>query len=258
MEILGVPPADEPLMLRLTQELFGSNDPDFTRGNDMADLVAVVKDFYRYFWTIVEQRRATPGDDLATVIANATIDGEPMGRLETVSYFLLIATAGHDTTSNAIAGGFDALLDRPDQLDRLRREPELLGTAVDEIIRWTTPVKGFLRTAQQDADVNGHHFRAGDRLLMSYASANRDEDVFHDPFVFDVGRSNAGEHLAFGFGAHFCLGAHLARLEIRELFAALLARLEHIERAGATEYTRTIFVGGPKRLPIRYHLKDRA
>jgi cytochrome P450 len=93
---------------------------------------------------------------------------------------------------------------------------------------------------------------------MSYASANRDEDVFHDPFAFDVGRSNAGEHLAFGFGTHFCLGAHLARLEIRELFAALLARLEHIERAGATEYTRTIFVGGPKRLPIRYHLKDRA
>jgi cytochrome P450 len=254
MEILGVPRLDEALMLRLTQELFGANDPDFSRGAEMADTIAVIKDFYRYFGAIAEARRHAPADDLATVIATAVLGGEPMGKLETISYFLLIATAGHDTTSNAIAGGLDVLLDQPDQLERLRAEPELLTNAVDEILRWVSPVKQFMRTAQADIEINGHAFSAGDRVLLSYASANRDETVFADPFRFDVGRSNASDQIAFGFGAHFCLGAHLARLEMRELFRALLQRVAHIERAGPTDYTQTIFVGGPKRLPIRYRM----
>lgn len=252
MTILGVPEDDEPLMLRLTQEMFGSRDPEFSRGTDVADDVAVVKDFMRYFWRIVDQRRERPTGDLASVISNASINGEPMGRLETMSYFILVATAGHDTTSNALAGGLDALLDHPDQIELLRNDPERLGLAVDEIIRWTSPVKHFMRTAIDDIEINGHQFRTGDWVLLSYASANRDERVFADPMTFDVGRPNASAHLAFGFGAHYCLGAHLSRLEIRALFDQLLTRVRHIERAGPTEYTRTTFVGGPKRLPIHF------
>lgn len=256
MEILGVPPEDEPRMLRLTQELFGSADPDLARGGDVTDVVAVLKDFRRYFTSIAEDRRAQPTDDLATVIANALIDGEPMGRLETLSYFVLVATAGHDTTSSSIAGGMDALLRHPEQLALLRAQPELLVGATDEIIRWATPVTHFMRTAAVDAEVSGHAFRAGDWILLSYLSANRDDDVFENPFRFDIRRSNAAEHLAFGFGAHFCLGAHLAKLEIRELFRAVLARVSHIEAAGPTERSHSTFVGGPKKLPVRYRMSD--
>lgn len=254
MTILGVPEDDEPLMLRLTQEMFGSRDPEFSRGADVADSVAVVKDFMRYFWRIVDHRRSEPTGDLSSVISNATIHGEAMGRLETMSYFILVATAGHDTTSNAIAGGLDALLDHPQQMDALREDPARLGLAVDEIIRWTSPVKHFMRTATADIEINGHQFHEGDWVLLSYASANRDERVFDDPMRFDVGRHNANAHLAFGFGAHFCLGAHLSRLEIRALFDQLLTRVPHIERAGPTEYTQTTFVGGPKRLPIHFSI----
>jgi cytochrome P450 len=256
MQILGVPEADEAQMLRLTQEIFGAKDPEYSRGANVDDVVAVIKDFFRYFWKIVEARRADPADDLATVIASAMINGQPMGSFETISYFVLVATAGHDTTATAISGGLDALLGDSAQLERLQNEPELLPIAVDEMIRWVSPVKHFMRTAQADAEINGHQFHAGDWLLLSYASANRDEAVFTDPFAFDVARPNAKEHLAFGFGPHFCLGAHLARLEMRELFRALFERVESVERAAPTRYMRTTFVGGPKSLPIRFRARS--
>lgn len=255
MEILGVPREDEPRMLQLTQELFGSNDPEFSRGMKIEDMVSVIRDFARYFNAIARSRREQPNDDLASAVANATIDGEPMGKLETTSYFILIATAGHDTTSSSIAGGLDVLLDHPDQLDRLRESPELIPNAVDEIIRWATPVKHFMRRCQAETEINGHIFHPGDWLLLSYASANRDEAVFEEPDRFDITRSNARENLSFGFGAHFCLGAHLARLEIAKFLEEFLSRVEHIERTGPAEYTATTFVGGPKRLPVRYRLR---
>jgi hypothetical protein len=150
-----------------------------------------------------------------------------------------------------MSGGMLALIENPDQLARLQADPSLLSTAVDEMIRWTTPVKHFMRTATEDYDLNGTTIKAGEDVLLSYWSANRDEDVFTDPFTFDVGRT-PNKHLAFGFGVHYCLGAMLARMELKALFGALLPRLEHVELAGKPELIRSTFVSGLKRLPIRY------
>ena len=174
--------------------------------------------------------------------------------IETVSYYVIIATAGHDTTSATISGGLQALIENPDQLERLKSNPELMPLATEEMIRWVTPVKEFMRTAAQDTEVRGVPIAAGESVLLSYPSANRDEDVFTDPFRFDVGR-DPNKHVAFGYGVHFCLGAALARMEVNSFFSELMPRLESIELAGDPQYIATIFVGGLKHLPIRYSLK---
>jgi cytochrome P450 len=254
LAILGLPESDYPRMLRLTQELFGNADPEVRRGVDLVDLINVLGDFFAYFYALTAERRARPGEDLASVIANATIDGRPMGDTEMISYYIIVATAGHDTTSSSIAGGLQALLEHPDQLARLQADMSLLPTAVDEMIRWVTPVKHFMRNATADYELAGTKIRPGDALLLSYPSANRDESVFEEPFRFDVGRS-PNRHLAFGFGVHFCIGAQFAKMEMRALFRELLPRLGHIELAGEPELTRTLFVGGLKHLPIRYRLR---
>ncbi len=211
-------------------------------------------DFFAYFQDLTTARRATPTDDLASEIANARVDGEYLSDFDTASYYVIIATAGHDTTSSTIAGGLHALIEHPAELARLRDIPNLLPTAADEMIRWVTPVKEFMRTAAEDTEVGGVPVRQGEAVLLSYPSANRDEEVFDDPFRFDVGR-DPNRHLAFGFGVHLCLGAALARMEARAFFAELLPRLESIELAGRPEWTATTFVGGLKHLPIRYALK---
>jgi cytochrome P450 len=253
MSLLGLPEEDFPRMLQLTQELFGASDPE--RGRDDPDaLRATLMDFVAYFQRLTEERRAEPGDDLASAIANARIDGELMETLEAAGYYVLIATAGHDTTSASIAGGLHALLDHPDQLQRLQEHPELVPTAVDEMIRWVSPVKQFMRTATEDYDLRGTSIGAGESVLLSYPSANRDEDVFVDSQRFDVGR-DPNRHVGFGFGAHFCLGSNLARREGRALFAELMPRLRSIELAGEPSYMETTFVGGPKHLPIRYEFR---
>jgi cytochrome P450 len=167
---------------------------------------------------------------------------------------VIIATAGHDTTSSAMAGGVQALVENPDQLQRLRDDPALIATAADEIIRWVTPVRHFMRTATAPYTVRGHDFAEGDWVLLSYPSANRDEDVFADPMRFDVGRT-PNKHLAFGFGAHYCLGAQLAKMEIRALLTELVPRLQSAELAGIPELTSTLFVGGLKHLPLQYEVK---
>ncbi|MCU1504318.1 MAG: cytochrome [Ilumatobacteraceae bacterium] len=251
--ILGLPESDFGRMLMLTQELFGSADPEMQRGTTMEDLQKVIMEFFVYFGELTAARRATPTDDLASVIANATIDGRLLNDLELISYYVIIATAGHDTTSSAIAGGLQALIEHPDQLQRLRDEPGLIPKAVDEMIRWTTPVKHFMRTAQEDYVLRGRSIAKGDWLLLSYPSGNRDEDVFTDPFTFDAGRS-PNKHLAFGFGVHFCLGAMLARMEMKALFAELIPRLDDIALAGEPALMQTLFVGGHKRLPIQYSM----
>lgn len=253
LTILGLPESDFGRMLQLTQELFGSSDPELSRGVSMEDLIAVIQDFFAYFTTLTEERKAVPTGDLASVIANATIDGVPIGIMEQISYYVIVATAGHDTTASAMAGGLQALIENPDQLARLQADPSLLPTAVDEIIRWVTPVKHFMRNCTTEYTLSGHTFRPGDPVLLCYPSANRDEDVFDDPFRFDVGRT-PNKHLAFGFGVHYCLGAMLARMEIKALLAALLPRLEHVELAGEPAEMQTLFVGGLKRLPISYQL----
>jgi cytochrome P450 len=253
LAILGLPESDYPRMLTLTQELFGASDPELSRGEQqtMEDLLAVINDFFVYFTALTGERRAHPTDDLASVIANATLDGEPVGVMETISYYTIIATAGHDTTASSMAGGIHALIEHPDQLQRLRDDPSLIPTAVDEIIRWVSPVKHFMRNVVEPYELRGHRFEPGDTVLLSYPSANRDEEVFDDPFRFDVGRA-PNKHLAFGFGVHYCLGAMLARMEIRALLTELLPRLQSIELDGDPKLMQTLFVGGVKRLPIRY------
>ncbi|BBY32983.1 cytochrome [Mycolicibacter minnesotensis] len=254
MSLLGLPESDFPRMLRLTQELFGGDDEEYRRGLTAEEQLPVLLDFFGYFGALTAARRAQPTHDLASTIANATIDGAPLSDVDTASYYVIIATAGHDTTSAAISGGMRALIEHPDQRGRLRAEPTLMPSAVEEIIRWVTPVKEFMRTATADTQVHGVPIAAGESVYLSYVSANRDESVFAEPFVFDVGR-DPNRHLAFGHGVHFCVGAALARMEISSFFHALLPRLEAIELAGEPQLASTTFVGGLKHLPIRYRLR---
>ncbi|WP_084219517.1 cytochrome P450 [Spirillospora albida] len=253
LSLLGLPESDFDRMLKLTQELFGGDDDEFQRGTSNEEKIQVLLDFFAYFQELTEARRKDPTDDLASAIANARVDGEPLNDFDTASYYVIVATAGHDTTSATIAGGLRALIENPGQLDRLKQDPGLMPFAVDEMIRWVTPVKEFMRTAVRDYDIGGVTIRKGESVLLSYPSANRDEDVFDDPFTFDVGR-DPNRHLAFGFGVHYCLGAALARIEVRAFFEELLPRLRSIELAGTPEGIATTFVGGLKRLPVRYSL----
>ena len=257
LSILGLPEEDFPRLLKLTQELFGAADPEMARGTTPEELMQTLQDFFQYFVALTEDRRAHPTDDLASVIANAEVNGAPIGIFEAVSYYVIVATAGHDTTSSSIAGGLHALLQHSDQLDRLMGDPGLVTTAVDEMIRWVTPVKQFMRTATDDYVLRGVPIAAGESVLLSYPSANRDEEVFEHPGRFDVGR-NPNKHVAFGFGAHYCLGAQLARMEGRAIYNELIPRLKSIELAGEPSYMQTLFVGGPKHLPIRYELAQMA
>jgi cytochrome P450 len=251
MSLLGLPEPDFPRMLKLTQELFGSSDSEFKRGTTDEDQLSALLDMFQYFNGVTTSRREHPTEDLASAIANARVDGEPLSDLETVSYYLIIATAGHDTTSATISGGLHALIENPDQLGRLRDDLDLLPMATEEMIRWVTPVKHFMRTSASDTVVRGTPIAAGESVLLSYVSANRDEDIFDDPFRFDVGRE-PNKHVAFGFGVHFCMGAALARMEINSFFSELLPRLKSIELSGYPEFTATTFVGGLKHLPVRY------
>ena len=253
MSMLGIPESDFPRMLKYTQELFGADDGELQRSDSLEESMAVLLEMFGYFNELTAARRANPTEDLASAIANATINGEPLSDIDTVSYYLIIATAGHDTTSAVISGGLHALIEHPDQLDRLRADMHLLPLAVEEMIRWVTPVKEFMRTAQQDSIVRGVPIAAGESVLLSYVSGNRDEDVFDDPFRFDICR-DPNKHVAFGYGVHFCLGAALARMEVNSFFTELLPRLKAVEPAGRAEYVATTFVGGLKHLPIRYTL----
>jgi cytochrome P450 len=251
MSLLGLPEADFPRMLKLTQELFGTDDAEFKRGTTYEDHLPALLDMFEYFNSVTASRREHPTEDLASAIANARIEGQPLSDIDTVSYYLIVATAGHDTTSATISGGLHALIENPDQHERLRENLNLMPLATEEMIRWVTPVKEFMRTAAADTTVRGVPIAAGESVLLSYVSANRDEDVFDDPFCFDVGR-DPNKHLAFGYGVHFCLGAALARMEVNSFFSELLPRLKSIELAGDPQFAATTFVGGLKHVPVRY------
>ena len=266
MMILGVPPEDEAFMLKMTQEIFGPGDPDVAAqtahkadtggafggsGEEAVDLMQTAMKLFEYFGAITIDRRKHPKDDVASVIANGMIDGQPIGDREAMSYYIIVATAGHDTTSSTAAGGLLQLLKNPEQMKKLKGEMSLVPNFVEESIRWVTPVKHFMRTAMQDYTLHGKTIKQGDGLCMFYWSGNRDDEAFEEPYKFKVDR-NVSKHVAFGYGVHLCLGMHLARMELKALFNELLPRLKSIELAGEAKNTRANFVGGLKTLPVRY------
>ncbi|MEE8165200.1 MAG: cytochrome P450 [Myxococcota bacterium] len=257
--VLGVPREQEPDILRLTNELFGAEDPELQReGTSRQQATAATGlELFQLFNSIIEDRRANPKDDLATVLAKAEIDGKPMGPMETFGYYLIVFTAGHDTTKNALAGGLRALVEHPEEFEKLRRDPSLIPKAVEEIIRWTSPVNYMKRTIQRDVEIRGQQLKAGEHLALFYASANRDEDVFENPFEFHVDRI-PNRHLGFGIGEHFCLGANFARRSQMAILRELASRLEWVELAGEPAQIQSSFVVGLKSLPVRYRLRSAA
>ena len=258
MQILGVPEEDEPRMLMLTQQMFGGQDEELNQSGmkDMTPeqvtmiVAGAVKDFEAYFAKITAEKRANPTGDVASTIANAVVDGEPLNDRDMMGYYIIVAAAGHDTTSASTAGAMLALANDPEQWARVKADRSLLPGIVEEAIRWTSPVQHFMRTAAHDTEVGGQPIAKGDWLMMNYVAANHDPAQFDDPRRFDASRS-PNRHLAFGAGAHQCLGLHLARLEMRILFETLLDRIETIELAGEPRRAKSTFVGGLKTLPVK-------
>jgi cytochrome P450 len=259
MQILGVPQEDEGRMLFLTQQMFGGQDEDLNKSG-MANLtpdqiteivLGAVKQFTEYFGGLAEQRRSNPTNDVATVLANGMIDGKPLDPLDLAGYYIIIAAAGHDTTSASTAGAMLALARDPEQFALAKADRSLVPGIVEEAIRWTTPVQHFMRMANDDVELSGVKIAKGDWLMINYVAANHDPAQFEEPRKFDSTREH-NRHLAFGAGGHQCLGLHLARLEMRILFDELLDRLDHIELAGEPKRASSTFVGGLKTLPLRY------
>jgi cytochrome P450 len=259
MNILGVPREDEPRMLLLTQQLFGSTDPELNRDRaEITDPVAglqmlnfVVADFENYFKELTASRRQNPQEDVATVLANSTVNGAPIPDRELNGYYIIIATAGHDTTSASTAGAMMELARNPALFERFRAAEVDKAGLIEEAVRWTTPVQHFMRSAVEDTELNGQKIKAGDWMMLCYASGNRDEAVFADPFTFNPDRA-PNTQIGFGFGGHVCLGQHLARMEMRILMEELLPRLASVELTGDPARVESVFVGGLKRLPIRF------
>ena len=257
MLILGLPRDDERFLLRLTQEMFASSDVDTEAEAGVQGMIDASRAIQSYFEAVTADRRRNPRDDVASVIANAVMDGKPLSDLDAAGYYATIITAGHDTTSSTSSGALLALIRHPAELGKLQSGAVPVQQGVDEFLRWTTPIKHFFRTATEDCDLRGQRIGKGDSLMLCYPSANRDEEVFADPFQFRVDRA-ANAHLAFGYGPHVCLGQHLAKLEIRILYEELLARLESVSLAGDPALTESNFVQGLKQLPIRYTLRRKA
>ncbi len=245
MRLLGLPEEDAPLFKDLTGSVLGDVDPELLTAGDA---VQATQKFSEYFDVVVDDRRAAPKNDVASAIANATLDGRPLTRYEMASYYIALATAGHDTTAAVIAGGIYELIKHPEQWEKLKHSPDLLSTAVDEMVRWVSPTKHFFRTATCDYTLRGKHIKAGEHLMMLYPSANRDEEVFDDPYAFRIDRK-PNKHLGFGFGVHMCLGLMLAKLEIQILLKELLTKINKFELAGQPAWIETPWVGGLKRLP---------
>jgi cytochrome P450 len=260
-ELLGVPIEDEWRILKLTNELFAGDDPEMRRvGDDPLSIFETIKEFFDYFTLMTDQKRAEPGEDLGSYIANGKIDGEYLPYKELISYYIIVATAGHETTRTAISGGLHALLTHPDELAKLKAnidDEDFVKLAVEEMIRWTTAVSQFSRTASRDYQLRGQEIKAGDTVGLFYASANFDEEVFDHPERFQIDRK-PNRHLAFGTGPHQCLGLLLARLEMRIFFTQFIPRIKQMEITDTPSHLRSSFVHGLKHLPIRYQLSPTA
>jgi len=262
LSLLGLPRSDEEFMLKLTQELFNPQDPDLNATGADVDVndaqafdVSLLQKFTAYFDAITDDRRANPRDDVTSKIANGVINGEPISYWDAMSQYIAIVTAGHDTTSSSTAGGVWALAERPDLYARIGKSADLIMKLVDESVRWTSPIRSFMRTAVDDYELRGQHIRKGDWIMLSYPSANRDEDIFDSPDEFSVDRPRNTTHVAFGYGPHICLGQHLARLEMGIFFDELFKRVASIELDGQPTRTRSAFVSSVKTLPLRFTTK---
>jgi cytochrome P450 len=243
-ELMGIPPDDGRRLYELTERMHQTGAP--------GEAQAAVVEMLRYAAGVREAKRARPADDIASVLLRAEIDGERLSDLEFDLFFLLLINAGGDTTRNLVASGMLALLRHESELEALRRDRSLLPSAIEEMLRYCPPVVQFRRTATRDTEIRGQRIREGEKVVMFYPSANRDEELFEAPGRFDVRRA-PNPHLAFGGGgAHYCLGANLARLEIRCLFDAVLDRLREIELAGPVERLHSWFIDGPRRMPVRF------
>ena len=253
--ILGVPRDDWDLLFRWTNEVIGKDDPEFRRPGETPGqtLRRARGELHAYFERLIEQRRSEPHDDLVSELLSATIDDAPLTHAQILSYCELMVEAGNETTRNAISGGLLAFCEHREEWAKLRDRPELLPDAVEEILRWVSPITHFTRTALEDCEVRGAAVRAGDQLALFWASANRDEEIFADPFEFRVDR-RPNPHVAFGVGEHFCMGAHVARVELETIFRHLLARLTSFELSGPVERLSSAVNGGLKHLPLRYRL----
>lgn len=248
-ELVGVPAEDRHRIFEWSNALVGSDDPEFGAKEGTMEASA---EMYVYAMALREQRLREPGDDIVSVLLGAEVDGHTLTEAEFAMFFLLLCVAGNETTRNATVHGLRALVAHPDQYERLGAEPDLLPTAVDEILRWASPIHHFRRTATADTVVGDRTIRAGDKVVLWYASANRDEDVFADPFRFDIART-PNDHVSFGAGGpHYCLGANLARLELRLIFAELTSRITEVTITGEPDLLRSNFVHGFKHLPISY------
>jgi cytochrome P450 len=253
-EMLGVPRADWELLFRWTNEIIAPQDPEFQRNASIEETINGARiELFQYFNAMAQERRRKPTHDIVSVVANGLVNGKPLPPLELLSYYFLLVVAGNETTRNAMTGGLLAFIENPGEWAKLKKDASLLDSAVEESVRWTTPVIQFARTATQDYRLRGTTIRKGQSVCLFYASGNRDEEVFPDGDRFRVDRAS-NPHIAFGRGEHVCLGAHLARLEIRCALEAMRERLESIELAGPVDRVRSSFVGGIKRVPIRYKL----
>jgi cytochrome P450 len=249
-ELLGVPHEDRGKVFEWSNRMIGAQDPEFSGQNQERVMNASIE-MYAYANQLAEDRRKNPTGDLISILLEGEVDGERLSEMEFDLFFLLLAVAGNETTRNLISGGMLALMEHPDQRDRMLNDPSLLPTGIEEMLRWVSPVMHFRRTATRDTEIRGQQIKAFDKLVIWYISANRDEDVFTDPYTFDVGRT-PNDHLTFGLGEHFCLGANLARLEIRVVFEELFRRLPDVKPAGPVERMRSNFINSIKHLPVEF------
>ncbi len=251
-ELLGVPVEDRHKMFEWSNRMIGTSDPEYSSGDPTAGQAAMAE-LYMYANQLAQERKVDPRDDIITTLLTAEGD-DALSEHEFDLFVLLLSVAGNETTRNAISHGLLAFMEHPDQWAALRADSTLLDSAVEEILRWASPVMYFRRTATCDIELHGQPIAEGDAVVMYYISANRDEAVFADPYRFDITRS-PNPHVAFGGGGpHFCLGAQLARLEMRIMFEELLARVTSLTLAGEVSRLRSNFVNGIKHLPTRVTL----
>ncbi|MGW0025764.1 cytochrome P450 [Rhodococcus sp. NPDC003383] len=249
--LLGAPAEDVGKLYDWSNRMIGWDDPEY--GSTQADGELAAAEIFLYANEIAARRRAEPQDDIVSALVRPDEHGDTLTEMEFCMFFVLLVIAGNETTRNAITGGMQAFMDHPDQWRRLQHDPGLVPSAVEEILRWVSPVIGFRRTPTCPATIGEQSVDRGDKVVLYYPAANRDGDVFEEPHRFDIGREH-NPHVAFGgTGVHFCLGAHLARLELKVMFETLARRLDRVESAGPARRLRSNFVNGVKAMPVRIH-----